>query len=125
MQYEHLFINCGNWTIRFEIDPRQYDNVNLCYIEYATRAIEIVFGMAEFTNDHDDFYALLNSDSINVLDHPGEWPNPTFTTTTHVISEYNGEPHKLITRLRTAQLFANAGQWENYRDALEAEEKER
>jgi hypothetical protein len=119
------FIQCGNWCLCMYADTIEYDTLNDCYVELATRALEIVFGDAEFTDDRDDYYALMNEDGINVLNDENEWPMPTFTTKIHVLSSKNGEPDILLTSLKTSDIFVNAAQWENYELALDAEEREK
>ena len=119
------FIQCGNWCLRMYADTIDYDTLNDCYIELATRALEIVFGEAEFTNDRDDYYALMNENGVNVLDNENEWPLPTFTTKIHILSSKNSQPDILLTSLKTSEIFKNAAQNENYLLALDAEEREK
>ena len=49
------FIQCGNWCLRMHADTIAFDTPTEWYLELATRAIEIVFGDAEFTDDRDDY----------------------------------------------------------------------
>lgn len=124
MDNKPYFIYCGNWSLCMYADKTEYHTLNDLYIELATRAVEVIFSDAEFTNTLDDYYALLNEYGENVLDREDEWPMPTFTTVTHIISEKDGKPYKLLETLRTADLFANASLNEYYLSAIEAEKEE-
>ena len=125
MKKIRLFIQCGNWSLYLHYTPNDFPTKNQMYIEAATYAIEIIFGNKEFTNNDDDYYALLNDDGINVLDSEDPIPIPTFTTKIHILSSKNNEPQKLLTSLRTSDIFANAAQPEHYKIALKAEKKEK
>jgi hypothetical protein len=117
------FIQCGNWAVKINNDPTKYDSLELLYTELATKSIEIIFGNGDFDNDNDDYYAIMNDNGINMLDSD-ELPIPTFTTKIHILSSYKNNPHKLLTSLRTSDIFANASQWENVKYALQAEQLE-
>ena len=119
------FVQCGNWCLRLNIDPHSFEHINDCYVELATRALEIIFGDKEFFHPDDDYYAILNENGVNIFEHDDEdIPEPTFTTKIHILSSNNNEPNKLLTILRTSDIFANAAQNENYELALKAEKLE-
>lgn len=120
-----FFVQCGNVCLSLHINLEEYDNKQDMYVELATRAVEIVFGSKEFEYDTDDYYAVMDSKGKNVLDGDSEeLPDPTFTTLIYVLSSKKNNPHKVLTKLRTADIFANASQHENYLLALEAEKRE-
>lgn len=126
MALKEYFVQCGNWCLRLNMDISSHDNPEIAYTELATEAVEIMFGNKEFTYEEDDYYALINESNVNVLEHENEEiPVPTFTTKIHIISSKKNDPHKLLTSLRTADIFANASQHENYEYALEAEKIEK
>lgn len=120
-----FFVQCGNWCLKLNTDLKSYDSKEIGYTELATNALEIIFGDKDFTNIDDDYYALMNDDGNNVLDTDDALPIPTFTTKIHILSSKNNEPQKLLTSLRTSDIFANAAQPEHYQIALEAEEIEK
>lgn len=126
MALHEYFIQCGNWCLRLNMDISSYDKPENAYAELATKAIEIMFGDKEFPHDDDDYYAIINEAGVNVLDHENEEiPLPTFTTKIHILSSKKNDPCKLLTSLRTADIFANAAQYDNYEYALEAERIEK
>jgi hypothetical protein len=125
MKKIRLFVQCGNWSLYLHYNPKDFSTKNQMYIEAATNALEIIFGDKDFTNIDDDYYALMNDDGNNVLDTDDALPIPTFTTKIHILSSKNNEPQKLLTSLRTSDIFANAAQPEHYQIALEAEEIEK
>lgn len=121
-----FFVQCGNWCLRLNINLKDFETKHDAYVEIATRSLEAVFGMKEFDDADDDFYAILTEDGANALDldDDAELPIPTFTTDTYVLSSKNDEPHKLVATLKTSELFANAAQFDNFGYALEAEKLE-
>ena len=118
------FIQCGNWAVKINNDPKKYESLEQLYIELATKSIEIIFGNSDFDDNNDDYYAIMNDNGINMLDSD-DLPLPTFTTKIHILSSYKNNPHKLLTTLRTYDIFINASQHENAQYALKAEQLEK
>lgn len=118
------FIQCGNWAVKINAIPKNFNSLDDLYIELATKAIEIIFGDAEFSNDNDDYYTIMNEHGVNVLDNEEDLPIPSFTTKIHILSSKQNNPHKLLTSLKTSSIFANAAQWENVKFATQAEQLE-
>jgi glutathione peroxidase-family protein len=121
---KQFYIQCGNWCLKLHIDPKLYSTLTELYTELSTNAIEIIFGSKEFSNQDDDYYALMDENGVNCLDS-NDTVIPSFTTKIHILSSKKNNPHKLLTSLRTADIFANAAQWENVKYAIQAEEIER
>lgn len=126
MSKKIFFVQCGNWCLKLNIDSSMFDNKSEIYSELGTRALETIFSSKDFSDENDDYYAILNDDGVNVLslDEDDNLPEPSFTTNTHILSSKGNEPHKLIATLKTSELFANASQFDNYKFALEAEKLE-
>jgi len=118
------FIQTGNWAVKLNANPSDFDSLESLYIELATMSIEIIFGDKDFSNDNDDYYAIMNENGINMLDCDEELPIPSFSTKIHILSSYKNNPHKLLTSLRTHDIFINAAQHENAKYALQAEQLE-
>lgn len=105
------FVQCGNWCLQVSANPKDYDTVDFLYSELATKSLEIIFG-TRMPDAGDDYYAIMNVSGENVLNKEGEdYPIPTFTTKIHVLSSKKNQADKLLTSLRTSDMFANAGQY--------------
>jgi len=124
MKQKQYFIQCGNWCVKLHINTKLFINPHECYVELATRAVEIIFGSGEFKDKMDDFYTMVNDKGVNVLETDDQ-VIPTFTTKIHILSSKSDHPNELLTTLRTADIFVNAAQWENYQFALDAEKDEK
>jgi hypothetical protein len=125
MAEKAYYIQSGNWCLKLHQNIKSFDTPHDCYVEMATQAMELVFGDKDFSNPLDDYYAIMNENNVNVLDTDDCDVIPTFTTGIHILSSKKGEPHQLLTTLRTYDIFANAGQWQNAEYALTAENLEK
>lgn len=124
MSKKTYYVQSGNWCLRLNLNPKEFDNLDDTYMELGTRSIETIFGNKEFEDPDDDYYLVTDDDGNNVLNDDVDLPIPTFTIDTHIMSSKNDGPYKLLATVKTSQLFANAAQDENFKFACGIEKKE-
>ena len=119
------YIKSGNWTTKINLDDVDYEGKDDVYMEAATRSFDLIFGNKEYDDDN-ILIALINEDGNNVFElQEGEYEvQPTFTLLTQVYTIDKNGKHKMVNELLTSDVFANAEQWDNYKQCIDIENEE-
>ncbi len=116
-------IACGNWVVKIVIDESLYDNEESLTFEAATRAMEKIYGVSDY-GDGEDIIAIKDDIGQNIFNKkidevtPVDY-KPLFGIITAVYKENTTD--KIFHR--TSELFANASQPDNFKDAIKAEKE--
>lgn len=126
---EYYGVSSGNWKVKVKLFSAPDDNAEIedfTYIEAATRAMEVVFGKAEFCEDC-EIYSLIDMSGNEFFDSEyrandsGEVPRPMFSIITVVYRMEDEHDEKRYRIYLTRNIFANAAQFVNVELAAAAE----